>query len=264
MLRLLRILTIAGLCAQAPSVVLASPPDTEDLENARTLSGEAVEQAQRLSHDADFKDGILRGADRALSAAMGTDPDTGLLPGGALPDIDSETLAKVRSDIEALLANPGLVNPDSATAEGSAPLIFVTFSMPEEALRALLMEAALTGSPVLLRGLVENSMQRTAERLGELLDIEDQGDTNTGKATPSVAIDPTLFERFGVDKVPTFVLPLDAAAPCTPGGCPVPEHLKIAGDVSLDYALGVMAREASDTPLGIHAREWRRRLEVRP
>ncbi len=264
MLRLLRMLAIAGLCAHVPSVLPASQPDTEDLENARARSGEAVEQAWRLSRDADFNDEIHREADRALSAVMRTDPGTGLLPGGALPDIDTETLAKARSDIEALLANPGLVTPDSATTVESAPLIFVSFSMPEEALRSLLLEAAVTESPVLLRGLAENSMQRTAERLGELLDIEDQGDTNTGKAKPSVAIDPTLFERFGVDKVPTFVLPLDAAAPCTPEGCPVPEHLKIAGDVSLDYALGVMAREASDTPLGIHAREWRRRLEVRP
>jgi conjugal transfer pilus assembly protein TrbC len=156
------------------------------------------------------------------------------------------------------------VSPESVPAEWPAPLIFVSFSMPEDTLRSLLLEAAVTGSPVLLRGLAENSMQRTAARLGELVGIENHGETNTGKTTPSVAIDPTLFERFGVDKVPTFVLPLSAAAPCTPEGCPVPEHLKIAGDVSLDYALGVMAREASDTPLGNHAREWRQRLEVRP
>lgn len=264
MLRLLRILIIAGLCVQALSIVLASPPNAEDLENARALSDEAVERAQRLSRDADFKDGIRREADHALSTVMGTDPSTGLLPDGTALSIDTGTLAKARSDIEALLANPGMMNPKSAPAEWPAPLIFVSFSMPEDALRSLLLEAAVTGSPVLLRGLSENSMQRTAARLGELVDIENHGETNTGKATPSVAIDPTLFERFGVDKVPTFVLPLKAIASCTPEGCPVPEHLKIAGDVSLDYALGVMAREASDTPLGNHARKWRRRLEVRP
>ena len=67
-----------------------------------------------------------------------------------------------------------------------------------------------------------------------------------------------------VDKVPTFVLPLEAAAPCTPDGCPVPEHLKVAGDVSLAYALGVMARETSGTSLGTRAGWWHQRLEVRP
>lgn len=263
MLRLLRMLAIAGLCAQAPPALPASSPDDERLENARALSGEAMEQARRLSRDADFNDEIRREADRAMSAAVRAEPGMGVLP-NAIPDIDAETLAKARSDLEALLANPVLVNPESAPADGAAPLIFVSFSMPEDSLRALLSEAALTGSPVLLRGLVEDSMQRTAARLGELLRIEDHGEAKTGKATPSVAIDPTLFERFGVNKVPTFVLPLDAVAPCTPEGCPVPEHLKIAGDVSLDYALGVMAREADDTLLGNHAGEWRRRLEVRP
>lgn len=262
MLRLLKMLAVAVLCAQAPPVLTASPPDDEHLESARALSGEAVEQARHLSRDADFKGEILREADRALSAAVRAGPGTGLLQNDAFPDIDAETLAKARTDLKALLTNPGMANPERLPTDGAAPLIFVSFSMPEDSLRALLMEAALAGSPVLLRGLVDDSMQRTAARLGELLGTEDRGEAMTGKVTPSVAIDPTLFERFDVDKVPTFVLPLRTVAPCTPEGCPVPEHFRIAGDVSLDYALAVMAREASDTPLGNHAREWRRRLDV--
>jgi type-F conjugative transfer system pilin assembly protein TrbC len=73
-----------------------------------------------------------------------------------------------------------------------------------------------------------------------------------------------LFERFDVDKVPAFVLPQDTIAPCTPEGCPVPEHLKVAGDVSLAYALGAMARESGGTTLGERAEQWRQRLEGRP
>ena len=114
------------------------------------------------------------------------------------------------------------------------------------------------GSPLVLRGLVENSMKRTAARLGDLLGMD------RGERTPSLAIDPTLFQRFGVDKVPTFVLPLKAVAPCTPTGCPVPEHLKIAGNVSLAYALGIMAGETSGTRLGTRAGRWHERLEVQP
>lgn len=267
MLRLLIRLSIAAICAQAPSVLLASQPDVEELESARARSGEAVEQARRLSRDADFNDEILREADRALTAAKEAELGASLhFDGVALPDSDAETLLKARSDLEALLANPGLMNPEGSPTKGDepAPLIFVSFSMPEDSLRALLTEAARTGSPIVLRGLVENSMQRTAAHLGELLDIKDSSKANPGSAVPSLAIDPTLFERFGVDKVPAFVLPLNSAAPCTPEGCAVPEHLKVAGDVSLDYALGVMAREASGTSLGSRAGQWRQKLEVRP
>ena len=54
-------------------------------------------------------------------------------------------------------------------------------------------------------------------------------------------IDPTLFQRFGIDQVPTVVVAEAAAGACTPTDCPVPEHVKIAGDVPLRYALDRIA-----------------------
>jgi len=169
----------------------------------------------------------------------------------------------MQQDIRELLAHPQapsitqLDHPHS----NPPPLIFISFSMPEEDLRGFLREAAKTGSPVVLRGMVENSMKRTVERLGILLGKDKS--PNTGPS-PALAIDPTLFERFEIDKVPAFVLTTDAVDPCTSAGCPTPDHLKLAGDVSLDYALGVMARESKPSTLAQRAADWKRKLEATP
>lgn len=50
-------------------------------------------------------------------------------------------------------------------------------------------------------------------------------------------IDPTLFARFGIDQVPSVVVAEYAAGACTPEACPTPDHVKLAGDVPLRYAL---------------------------
>jgi len=262
MLRILRTGTLVALClAIAP--LMAVELNAGDLDSASSRSTDAVERARRLSRDTGFTDKLEREAERALSAAGQASPDR--TPTLSVPEIDDQALAKARKDIEALLSDPRLAVPGAASSGDSDPhpLIFVSFSMTDDSLRALLAEARKTGSPLVLRGLVDNSMKRTVARLGELLGTGNSRDT-TGEPTPSLAIDPTLFERFGVNKVPTFVLPLDTIAPCTPEGCPVPAHLKVAGDVSLAYALNVMAREAGGTTLGDRAEQWQQRLEARP
>ena len=266
MLRILRLLALAGLYLATTPILPAAEPGADDLDSASTRSRDAVEQAQRLSRDTRFNRRIRREGERALSAAgqAGRKAPAGLA-GTDFPEIDEQALAKAREDIKALLSNPRVATPAGSPSDGNEPrpLVFVSFSMPEASLRSLLAEAARVESPVVLRGLVDNSMKRTVARLGELLGTGDSSET-TGEPSPSLAIDPTLFERFGVDKVPTFVLPLDTIAPCTPEGCPVPTHLKVAGDVSLVYALGVMAREADNTTLRTHAKQWQQRLEARP
>lgn len=70
-------------------------------------------------------------------------------------------------------------------------------------------------------------------------------------------IDPTLFERFEVNAVPAFVVPLEAPAPCTNAGtCVTPVHAKVTGDVALPYALEVIARQATDPGLRAAVTRW--------
>ncbi|MGQ0699412.1 MAG: TrbC family F-type conjugative pilus assembly protein, partial [Panacagrimonas sp.] len=79
----------------------------------------------------------------------------------------------------------------------------------------------------------------------------------------SLAIDPTLFTRFGVDRVPTVVLPLQALRSCSEQVCPVPQHVKVAGEAGLDYLLGQIERKAHEPAARTRAAELRKQLEAR-
>ncbi|HBN23074.1 MAG TPA: type-F conjugative transfer system pilin assembly protein TrbC [Holosporales bacterium] len=70
--------------------------------------------------------------------------------------------------------------------------IFVSLSLPDEILKALSEQAKAMGGNLVIQGLENNSFKETQARLRTL-------------GIP-IDIDPTLFERFEVKRVPTFVL----------------------------------------------------------
>lgn len=98
-------------------------------------------------------------------------------------------------------------------------LVFISFSMPEETLKALNTQVNRIGGKLVLRGLVKGSFRETAQKLKELqIDI---------------IIDPTLFEAYQIDRIPTFIL---RNAPTTS----VEEDVtfdRLTGNVSLEYVL---------------------------
>ncbi len=72
------------------------------------------------------------------------------------------------------------------------PLIFVSASMPIESLKRLSYHAKQQGAILVIRGMVNGSMTET-------VNLVDQIDH-------PLEIDPKLFERFEVNKVPVFVI----------------------------------------------------------
>ena len=109
--------------------------------------------------------------------------------------------------------------------------------MPEAALSRLVDQAARAGATLVLRGLVDGSLQRTVLRAQRLI----------GERKVGFQIDPQAFDRFSVSVTPTFVLIKDGAvpAPCAAGTCfPSSSFVSTAGDVSLDYALEFFGRAA--------------------
>ncbi|PPT46438.1 type-F conjugative transfer system pilin assembly protein TrbC [Xanthomonas arboricola] len=126
--------------------------------------------------------------------------------------------------------------PTPSLDNGPALYLFVSLSMPEPTLRRLLAQAAQARATVLVRGLSDGSLRKTAARLQALI----------GDAPVSIQIDPRLFDQFAVRRVPTFVLTRTAAnTECTGGTCQSdPAFLRTSGDVSLDYALAYMQRSA--------------------
>lgn len=120
-------------------------------------------------------------------------------------------------------------SPDSGKEE-PALFYFFSFSMPRPSLREAARESAAAGAVMVLRGLSGEDFGETAARISEL----------TGKTEAEVWIDPVLFECFSVGAVPQLVL----AHGHLPGAdCEGLRHVKVSGDVSLPYALGLMEKE---------------------
>jgi len=86
----------------------------------------------------------------------------------------------------------------AATVSPSAPtlLVFVSFSMPEDSLKALQREVNGVGGQLVIRGLIDNSLKATASAVSGVLDNGRGG----------LSIDPPSFSRYHITKVPAFVV----------------------------------------------------------
>ena len=120
---------------------------------------------------------------------------------------------------------------------GPGLLVFVSFSMPQPTLERLVDQAARAKASLVMRGFVDGSLQETVLRVQRLI----------GKRDVAFQIDPQAFDRFGIDKTPSFVLVRDGAQskPCASGQCfPSDAFVRTAGEVSVDYALEHIQRMA--------------------
>jgi type-F conjugative transfer system pilin assembly protein TrbC len=78
-----------------------------------------------------------------------------------------------------------------------AILIFVSFSMPEQSLIAYLRDAKKVGASVVIRGLIDNSFQKTFHRMAELVKASEGG---------GVELNPLWFKKFSIKTVPAVVV----------------------------------------------------------
>lgn len=128
-------------------------------------------------------------------------------------------------------------NPGSGK-EGPALFYFFSFSVPRPSLREAVQESAAAGAVMVLRGLWEKDLGETASRISRLI----------GKSGTEAWIDPLLFECFSVGSVPQLVL---ARGRPTEGNCEDARYVKVSGDVSLSYALGLMEKEDANAGMFI-------------
>ncbi len=113
----------------------------------------------------------------------------------------------------------------------------VSFSMPPESIERLAAQASKVGATLVLRGMVDDSLTKTAQVVAAFL-----------KRYPGAQfqIDPTVFRRFSIDQVPAFVLSTQptGASTCAGKECsPRDSFVSVAGDVTLDYALEYLAQQ---------------------
>lgn len=85
---------------------------------------------------------------------------------------------------------PQEMNQNSQYLNKSKYLIFVSFSMPKGSLKSLYLESK-DEATMIIRGLKDDSFKKTAKELQELQIVVD--------------IDPNLFKKYQVTRVPTIV-----------------------------------------------------------
>ena len=227
----IRFLAVLASVPLLLSTALAQPAPlvTErDIERARreqpTVTDQDIEQA-RQKHRAP--------SETELNAA----PVPGRPNLDALPQprsnasIDLEALAKgYASQSNAMEQAQGL-------AAGPGLFVFISLSMPQATLQRLVDQAARAKASVFIRGLVGGSLRDTVAQVQNLI----------GRRDVAVQIDPQAFDRFAIERVPSFVLVRDGTRPvsCASGTCAPPEgFVRTSGDVSLDYALEHMQHRA--------------------
>jgi type-F conjugative transfer system pilin assembly protein TrbC len=138
----------------------------------------------------------------------------------------------------------------------SGLLIFISSSLPKPTLSALARQAGAAGGTLVLRGLVNNDFQQT---VGFINTLAEQG-------AAGAKIDPTLFDLFGIEQVPAFVVLSGDVAACIDAQCerPLPRHDRLSGNVTTQFALQQIAdhgQEAANVALAHLQRLEQGRLE---
>ncbi|WP_434782870.1 type-F conjugative transfer system pilin assembly protein TrbC [Ferrovum myxofaciens] len=117
-------------------------------------------------------------------------------------------------------------------------MVAVTLSMPNEMLIDYAKQAKEAGAVLVLRGLpTGDTLPLTEARIAKL---------NRG-VNATWNIDPTLFRKFKIDKVPSTILVDDYAARKMELSCaPDVSYLRVDGEVSIRQALAIMSHDKSD------------------
>lgn len=76
-------------------------------------------------------------------------------------------------------------------------LIFISFSMPDEAIKSILNDSFDNNASVVINGLYENSMKATLKKISEFI--------NESNNKSGIEINPNLFDEHKITKVPAYV-----------------------------------------------------------
>lgn len=168
-----------------------------------------------------------------------------------------------KADLQAVpMLNMGKIDPlelarqykqisgESSEDERFNVLVFVSLTMPEEALKRIGEDAKKIGAVVVMRGMKFGLKPGTwAESLEAIKPLAGTG--------ANVQINPELFKQFGIRAVPTFAVSSKPVGDkgCGDGSCSA-GIATVVGDVTMEYALGIIgdrrdavgqiAREMSD------------------
>ena len=227
-------------------IILIHQMSLADSEALLKKSDEAVNQAMQFVPDnINFSDQAtveaMKESEKALSELESTTP---VMP--SMPKLDLMNMPTASIDIGQLSQQGsdlmGSIDEQTSRYE-SQILIFVSTSIPETTVKRYVQQTQHIGAALVFRGLINDSMKDTQVYLSQLLGTDQTG------VKPTILIDPTLYSRFNIKQVPTTVVTESEIKPCQQDGCPTPVHHKVAGDVSLAWALGLVSRQIDSKEL---------------
>lgn len=205
------------------SAAVAQTVDGIDIGAIKTRSQAERKDAESfvadvLDREKSFEQDALEVRANGLAALASVRPED--LPMGAQGDVDFDAL------VAGAAAN-------ASAPEGSAPLfmVFVSLSMPRDALARLIADTTRAGGVVVFRGFPGNDAKAFVAGLKSVLTGPEQ--------QAHIAIDPRLFRAFGVSAVPTYVAASSDFELCAGLNCTtaVPPYDRMTGNVTLEYAL---------------------------
>lgn len=187
-------------------------------EDAAILSAEVARRVEEYRPDAEALDAAAREKVQGLDLAA--------LPKGPAGALDFD---------EMIAAASGNLKDN----RGSAPqfMVFVSLSMPEESLKAIIDQTSAAGGFVVFRGFPNNSVKQFVAGMSKVVSNDDQ--------FAAIGVDPRLFRAFGVQAVPTYVAVSSDFTPCDGLTCTTtpPPFDAMSGNVTVRYALETFAED---------------------
>lgn len=172
--------------------------------------------------------------------------DEALKGGGLRKEVNRSSVPKIEALPQPVAKSPDLAKiaesyrqlPAATAKSADTPglMVFVSFSMPKEALERIVLQSEKSGAVLVLRGLKGNSLTRMGEELASLV----------GKRNVTAIIHPPAFKQFKVTQIPALVLARPSqATKIGEDECASPaSFIKIDGDVTQDYALDLIERQS--------------------
>jgi conjugal transfer pilus assembly protein TrbC len=132
--------------------------------------------------------------------------------------------------------------------------VFVSYSMPEDMIKAYAREAMWSGASLVVKGLLEG------EEISDFVQKKAKALLNGKGYTAAMHIDPRLFDAFEINSVPAIVLSKDDVSQyCVSSAVKVNEknatplcvsrksdtYVKVSGAITLDYALKLFMESES-------------------
>ena len=147
--------------------------------------------------------------------------------------------------VQALLGAGGQADEagseDARRYPNQRAFLFASFSMPDQSLRQMMVDAQQYNVPIVFRGFVNNSVFDTQVAIQRVFGDDAE--------TIGFSIDPTLFTRFDIQSVPQVVVTRDDIEPCLMQACVgdfPPPHDKVSGNIPLLAVLDIVARADGD------------------